>query len=149
MPRFAMARIASEWKAGAGGRYGPLRLVDVPAPELPGPGWHRLLPRMSGICGSDLATVDGRSSRWFEPIVSFPFVPGHEVVADTEDGRRVVIGAGPWLRGAGHQGRSARLVLTAGGATRVNLTGGHISPGAANRLLQRDGRRLVARFRGP
>ena len=37
-------------------------------------------PLLSGICGSDLATLDGRSSRYFEDIVSFPFVPGHEVV---------------------------------------------------------------------
>jgi threonine dehydrogenase-like Zn-dependent dehydrogenase len=35
--------------------------------------------------------VDGRSSRWFEPIVSFPFTPGHEIVGDTGDGRRVVV----------------------------------------------------------
>jgi threonine dehydrogenase-like Zn-dependent dehydrogenase len=89
--RFAAARVASGWRAGAGGRYGPLRLADVGPPELPGPGWVRLWPRLSGICGSDLATVDGRSSRWFEPVVSFPFVPGHEVVADTEEGTRVVL----------------------------------------------------------
>ena len=50
--------------------------------DLPGAGWVRIRPRLAGICGSDLATVDGRSSRYFEPIVSFPFVPGHEVVAD-------------------------------------------------------------------
>jgi threonine dehydrogenase-like Zn-dependent dehydrogenase len=51
-------------------------------------------PRLAGICGSDLATIDGHASRYFEPIVSFPFVPGHEVVADREgvDGSdRVVI----------------------------------------------------------
>ena len=128
VPRFAMARIASEWKAGAGGRYGPLRLVDVPAPELPGPGWHRLLPRMSGICGSDLATVDGRSSRWFEPIVSFPFVPGHEVVADTEDGQRVVIEP---VLGCEARGIKPLCSACADGQKRhcVNLTGGHISPG--------------------
>ena len=128
VPRFAMARIASEWKAGAGGRYGPLRLVDVPAPELPGPGWHRLLPRMSGICGSDLATVDGRSSRWFEPIVSFPFVPGHEVVADTEDGQRVVIEP---VLGCEARGIKPLCPACADGQKRhcVNLTGGHISPG--------------------
>ena len=60
-------------------------------PALPGPDWQVVRPRLSGICGSDLATVDGRSSRWFEPIVSFPFVPGHEVVGDADDGRRVVI----------------------------------------------------------
>ena len=47
-------------------------------------------PRRSavvGICGSDLSTLDGRSSRYFEDIVSFPFVPGHEVVGLlTDDG---------------------------------------------------------------
>jgi threonine dehydrogenase-like Zn-dependent dehydrogenase len=46
---------------------------------------------LSGICGSDLATIDGHSSRYFEPIVSFPFVPGHEVVGELDDGTRVVL----------------------------------------------------------
>ena len=40
---------------------------------------------LSGICGSDLATLDGRSSRYFEDIVSFPFVPGHEVVGTVSE----------------------------------------------------------------
>ncbi|MHB1535948.1 MAG: zinc-dependent alcohol dehydrogenase [Acidimicrobiales bacterium] len=91
LPRFATARLASGWRSGAGARVGPLRLVEVDPPELPGPEWVRVEPILSGICGSDLATVDGRSSRWFEPIVSFPFTPGHEVVGRTEDGRRVVV----------------------------------------------------------
>ncbi len=89
--RFGAARLAGSWRAGAGARVGPLRLDDVDPPELPGPDWVRLTPLLSGICGSDLATVDGRSSRWFEPIVSFPFVPGHEVVAHDDTGRRVVV----------------------------------------------------------
>jgi threonine dehydrogenase-like Zn-dependent dehydrogenase len=89
--RFAAARVASGWRAGGGGRTGPLRLVDIDPPELLGPEWQVVRPRLSGICGSDLATIDGRSSRWFEPIVSFPFVPGHEVVGDAADGRRVVV----------------------------------------------------------
>jgi threonine dehydrogenase-like Zn-dependent dehydrogenase len=91
LARFAAARASSGFKAGSGSRTGPLRLVDVDPPDLPGPRWQTVRPRLSGICGSDLATVDGRSSRWFEPIVSFPFTPGHEVVADADDGRRVVI----------------------------------------------------------
>jgi threonine dehydrogenase-like Zn-dependent dehydrogenase len=128
LPRFAMARIASEWKAGAGGRVGPLRLTDAGPPELPGPGWQRLFPRLSGICGSDLATVDARSSRWFEPIVSFPFVPGHEVVADTENGRRAVIE--PVL---GCEARAVRPLCPACAAGQrrhcVNLTGGHLAAG--------------------
>jgi len=89
--RYAVARVASEVLPGGGARVGPLRLGDNDPPDLPGPGWERIRPRLSGICGSDLATVDGRSTRYFDPIVSFPFVPGHEVVADRDDDSRVVI----------------------------------------------------------
>src|SRR6185503_19646916 len=70
--------------------WGPLKLRDADVPDLPTAEWVRVRPRLSGICGSDLATVDGRSSRYFEPWVSFPFVPGHEVVGELEDGSRVV-----------------------------------------------------------
>jgi threonine dehydrogenase-like Zn-dependent dehydrogenase len=91
LPRFAAARVAGALAPGRGARVGPLRLADIDAPALPGPGWQRVRPRLAGICGSDLATVDGHASPWFEPVVSFPFVPGHEVVGDLDDGRRVVI----------------------------------------------------------
>jgi threonine dehydrogenase-like Zn-dependent dehydrogenase len=89
--RYAAAMVAGALRPGRGARYGPLSLRDVDPPELPGPGWLPLRPRLSGICGSDLATIDGRSSRYFEPIVSFPFTPGHEIVGDLVDGRRVVV----------------------------------------------------------
>ncbi len=89
--RYAAAMVAGAVRPGRGARYGPLSLRDVDPPELPGPGWLRFRPRLAGICGSDLATIDGRSSRYFEPVVSFPFVPGHEVVGDLEDGRRAVV----------------------------------------------------------
>jgi threonine dehydrogenase-like Zn-dependent dehydrogenase len=89
--RYAAAMVAGSLRPGRGARYGPLSLRDVDPPEHPGPGWRRLRPRLSGICGSDLATIDGRSSRYFEPIVSFPFTPGHEIVGDLDDGRRVVV----------------------------------------------------------
>jgi threonine dehydrogenase-like Zn-dependent dehydrogenase len=89
--RYAAAAVAGRLAPGRGARVGPLRLADVEPPERPGPDWVRVRPRLAGICGSDLATIDGHSSRYFEPIVSFPFVPGHEVVGDTDDGRRVVL----------------------------------------------------------
>ena len=89
--RFAAAFAASSLRRGAGGSVGPLRRRQSwEPPELPGADWVTITPLLSGICGSDLAAVEGRSSRWFEPIVSLPFVPGHEVVAD-HDGRRVVL----------------------------------------------------------
>ncbi len=94
--RFAAARAASLLAgSGSGIAVGPLRLTDTEPPEPPGPGWHHVRPRLAGICGSDLSTLDGASSRYFEPIVSFPFVPGHEIVGDVVggelDGVRVVV----------------------------------------------------------
>jgi threonine dehydrogenase-like Zn-dependent dehydrogenase len=91
LPRFAAARVAGALAPGGGARVGPLRLVEVDPPAPPGPEWQRLRPRLAGICGSDLATIDGKASPWFEPIVSFPFVPGHEVVGDLDDGTRAVV----------------------------------------------------------
>ena len=89
--RYAAAMLAGAVAPGRGARVGPLSLATVDEPDLPGDGWHRVKPLLSGICGSDLATIDGTSSRYFEPVVSFPFVPGHEVVGTLDDGRRVVI----------------------------------------------------------
>ena len=89
--RYVAAALASRLRPGAGATWGPLKLVDDDPPELPGDGWQRIHPRLTGICGSDLATIDGRSARYFEDYVSFPFVPGHEIVADAADGRRVIV----------------------------------------------------------
>ncbi|ANH40112.1 L-idonate 5-dehydrogenase (NAD(P)(+)) [Nocardioides dokdonensis FR1436] len=76
----------------------PLRLVTLDAPVVQRPGWARLRTRLSGICGSDLGMLSGRTSLYFSAVVSLPFVPGHEVVADlVEDcedlpaGTRVVV----------------------------------------------------------
>jgi threonine dehydrogenase-like Zn-dependent dehydrogenase len=140
LPRFAASRLASGLGSGRGAKLAPLRLVDADAPSLPGLGWHRVAPVLSGICGSDLATLDGRSSRYFEPLVSFPFVPGHEVVgtlegtavaadgSSLEAGSRVVIqpvlgcaarGIAPMCESctAGHSGDCERVAF------------GHLSPG--------------------
>ena len=86
IPRFGASRVASLLGSGRGAQFGPLRLMDLEAPELPGDDWFRVQPVLSGICGSDLATLDGRSSRYFEGLVSFPFVPGHEVVGTVGEG---------------------------------------------------------------
>jgi threonine dehydrogenase-like Zn-dependent dehydrogenase len=136
LPRFAASRLASAvGGSGRGAAIGPLRLTDITPPDLPGPDWHRVLPLLAGICGSDLSTIDGRSSRYFEDVVSFPFVPGHEVVGTLEDdspagdaGTRVVVE--PVL---GCVARGIRPPCTAcaegrtGGCERVAF--GHLSPG--------------------
>lgn len=135
LPRFAASRVASVLGSGRGAAVGPLRLLETDPPELPGDGWARVSPLVSGICGSDLATLDGRSSRYFEHLVSFPFVPGHEVVGvlespagSIEAGRRVVLE--PVL------GCAARGIEPACGACADGLLGncerigfGHLAPG--------------------
>jgi threonine dehydrogenase-like Zn-dependent dehydrogenase len=91
LAKFAAAAIAGRVVAGRGAKHGPLALKDIDPPSMPADGWVRFRPRLAGICGSDLATIDGQSSRYFEPIVSFPFTLGHEVVGDLDDGTRAVL----------------------------------------------------------
>lgn len=91
LPRYGAAKLAGGLLAGKGASVGPLQLVNTDVPSLPTDEWVEVRPRLAGICGSDLATIDGKSSRYFEPIVSFPFVPGHEVVGELADGSRVVV----------------------------------------------------------
>ncbi|MGZ4725056.1 MAG: zinc-dependent alcohol dehydrogenase [Ilumatobacteraceae bacterium] len=89
--KFAAARLAGALAPGRGAAVGPLKLEPSETLPLPGPDWVRLTPRLSGICGSDLAMIDGTASAYFDPLVSYPFTPGHEVVATTDDARRVVL----------------------------------------------------------
>lgn len=128
LPRFAAARVAGALAPGRGARPGPLRLADVDPPFVGAPGWVRVRPRLSGICGSDLATVDATSSRWFEPIVSFPFVPGHEVVGDLDDGTRVVLQP---VLGCAARGISPACGRCAAGQVGqcLNISFGHLEPG--------------------
>ena len=85
-------------------------------------------PRLAGICGSDLATVDGQSSRYFEPIVSFPFVPGHEVVGERDDGGRVALQ--PTLTCAARDVQPMCDQCAAGATNRCERTAfGHLDPG--------------------
>lgn len=89
--KFAAARLAGVLAPGRGAAVGPLSLDSDEILPLPNPEWVRLTPLLSGICGSDLALIDGTASAYFDPLVSYPFTPGHEVVARTDDGRRVVV----------------------------------------------------------
>ena len=127
--KFAVARLVSPISALGAAKFGPLSLVNESAPELPNAeGWHRITPRLTGICGSDLSLVEGHASTYFDDWVSFPFVPGHEVVADCDDGRRVVLE--PVL---GHACRGLPLPFEGAapgdGDDYAHLVGGHLEPG--------------------
>ena len=66
----------------------PLRADEVAVPE-PGPGQLLLRVHACGVCRTDLHLRDGE----IEP-GHLPLILGHQIVATTEDGRRVGV---PWL----------------------------------------------------
>jgi threonine dehydrogenase-like Zn-dependent dehydrogenase len=116
----------------------PLALRDVPEPKLPTDRLVRIAPRLTGICGSDLATVCARGSPYLAPVTSMPFVMGHELVghltevggevAGLDVGDRVVLhpALGCRVRGIDPPCEACR-----GGrdALCTNLTRGDIAPG--------------------
>jgi threonine dehydrogenase-like Zn-dependent dehydrogenase len=135
VPRYLAARAVGDRLPGLlAGPLAPLRLVNREEPAVPGEGWARVRPRLSGICGSDLATVAGRASFYFSPLVSMPFVPGHEVVGELHDdledlpaGTRVVLE--PVLACAA-RGVEPCPSCAAGRRDRCErVTVGHVAPG--------------------
>jgi alcohol dehydrogenase, propanol-preferring len=66
----------------------PLRMVALEQPQ-PGPGQVLLRVRACGVCRTDLHVVDGELEH-----PKLPLVPGHQIVGETEDGRRIGV---PWL----------------------------------------------------
>ena len=137
--RFVAAYLASALGAGRGAGVGPLRLSDGAAPRELGAAWTPVTPLLAGICGSDLATVDGRASRSFESIVSFPFVPGHEIVGiadrDGMDAKGQAFDAGTRVAiqpvlGCAARGIKLCEACSSGSVGRCgNLGHGHLRPG--------------------
>lgn len=86
VPRYVAARtLGSRLPGMTSGPIAPLRHVNKRDPVPLGEGWVRVRPLLAGICGSDLATIAGKSSFYFAPLVSMPFVMGHEIVGETLD----------------------------------------------------------------
>ena len=127
--RFGMARLLSVTSPSTSVRVAPVEYRSIDDPPRPsGEGWNKVTTRMCGICGSDLALIDGHASTYFEDFVSFPFVPGHEIVGETDSGRRVVIE--PVL---GHAARGAKPpwegAAPADGDDYAHLATGPLEPG--------------------
>lgn len=130
--RFAAARVAGAILPGRGASVGPLSLSNDDDIDLPAPDWVELRPRLSGICGSDLSLIDGTAAPYFDPLVSYPFTPGHEVVADAldPDGHTRRVALVPVLS---CETRGISPVCPACAAGRINLCEraafGHLEPG--------------------
>src|SRR6266516_6158090 len=90
VPAFALVRASGGNPEVATSALSMLHLGDVPEPELPAAGWMRVMPSLSGICGSDLSAIGGHASLYLDALTSYPFIPGHEIVGEV-DGSRVVV----------------------------------------------------------
>ena len=133
-----MRYLGKRWQSLYTSPFSCTRFVDIPEPQLPTPEWVKVKTRLSGICGSDLATITAKGSPYFSPFTSTPFVLGHEIVGDIAEigdavdsfrvGARVVIepALSCKVRGispACHQCRNSRF------ANCENITKGDISAG--------------------
>lgn len=64
------------------GKIPGLSSIERAPVSLPSPAYARLKPLMCGICGSDISALTNRSGPALTPFTSFPFTPGHEVLAE-------------------------------------------------------------------
>jgi len=149
IPRYVASRAVANVLPGlVTGPITPLRLVTKEEPRSPGDGWVRVRPRLSGICGSDLTTLSGQSSFYFSPLVSMPFVPGHEVVGELLDdairddgvipaGTRVVLDP---VLGCAPRGLPPCDACSIGTRNRCDrVTVGHVAPGLQTGYCQDTG----------
>jgi len=108
LPRIVYAKAAGRLSPQAYlSALGPTRLHDVPEPSLPGDDWTIVRTALCGVCGSDtkLHFLDADMDNPLSGLVSFPCIPGHEVVGVVEKvgaavsrlkvGERVALN--PWL----------------------------------------------------
>ncbi|MBI4446001.1 MAG: alcohol dehydrogenase catalytic domain-containing protein [Acidobacteria bacterium] len=83
IPRYFGSRLIGRyWSGYYTSGLACIRLANIDAPALPTQEWVRVQPLLSGICGSDLATITAQGSTYFSAFTSFPFVLGHEVVGE-------------------------------------------------------------------
>ncbi len=157
--RYFAARAISGTRAGGrlagalASNMAPLRLVEQADPGPVDESWSRVEPVLSGICGSDLGLLTGRSSPYLGPLTSMPFVPGHEVVGRTLDelpglprGSRVVIDP---VLGCTARGLPPCSACIAGHTSRCDhITSGRLAAGLQTGFCAATGggwsRRMVA-----
>ncbi len=86
IPRYlAMRYLGKRWRSFYTSPFSCVHLVDIPELQLLTPEWVKVKTRLSGICGSDLATITAKGSPYFSPFTSTPFVLGHEIVGEISE----------------------------------------------------------------
>ena len=121
---------------------------EIPEPELPDDEWVLIKTRLGGICGTDMSAVKLTASTYSTPLVTFPFVLGHENIGRIEKlggkvegwqvGDRVVVEPLLWCKPRGIQDLCPYCAR--GEINRcINITGGNISPGIQTGLCRDTG----------
>ena len=115
-----------------------MQYKHIPKPELPGDEWVLIKTRLGGICGTDLSAVKLTASTYSTPLITFPFVLGHENIGRIEGvgkgvknwavGERVVVEPSLWCKPRGFK---EMCVFCEKGEINhcINITGGDVSPG--------------------
>src|SRR6266849_1710617 len=103
----------------------PLRETELPDPK-PGPGQVLLRVSACGVCRTDLHVADGEL-----PDPKLPLVLGHQIVGETEDGRRLGVPWLGWTDGECRYCRSGRENL----CDRALFTGYQLDGGYAERVV--------------
>ena len=99
----------------------PLELAEVERPSV-GVGQVLLRVRACGVCRTDLHVVDGEL---IHP--KLPLVPGHQIVGEADDGRRLGVPWLAWTCGACRYCQSGRENL----CERARFTGYDVDGGYA------------------
>jgi L-iditol 2-dehydrogenase len=112
--------------------------TEIPEPELPAEDWVLVKTRMGGVCGSDMSAVKLKASTYYTPLVTSPFVLGHEnfgliekvgrAIRDWAVGDRVVIEPSLWCKPRGFK-ELCRFCAQGEINHCLRITEGQISPG--------------------
>jgi len=121
---------------------------EIPDPHLPGDDWVVVKTRLGGICGTDMSAVKLTASTYSTPLITFPFVIGHEnlgriekigpKVTNWEVGDRVVVEPSLWCK---PRGINELCPYCEKGEINhcINITQGSISPGISMGLCHDTG----------
>ena len=121
---------------------------EIPDPHLPGDDWVVVKTRLGGICGTDMSAVKLTASTYSTPLITFPFVIGHEnlgriekigpKVTNWEVGDRVVVEPSLWCK---PRGINELCPYCEKGEINhcINITQGSISPGISTGLCHDTG----------
>jgi len=139
IPRYAFSTALGKLNDGFFyNSFSNVQLKDLPPPAPPNGEWVEVTPFYGGICGSDMGLILLKDSPYSSPLVSFPFVIGHEncgtiskvgsEVKDLQEGMRVVID--PLLPCRTRGIKKICPACSQGNESRcANFTKGDISPG--------------------